>query len=131
MFKFFFLFLCMSKFPTVNIKFRSKYIIYLLILFLCASYNFSFFLCMLKIQWQSTSTVNFNSQLQVQNLDLHCILMAPKAKDPAWAHADVVEGEMYCKKLIKGGGIFRLKQHLASIKGQVKACEAPLDVQTY
>ena len=57
--------------------------------------------------------------------------MAPKAKDLAWAHADVVEGEMYCKyckKLIKGGGIFRLKQHLASIKGQVKACEAPLDV---
>ena len=57
--------------------------------------------------------------------------MAPKAKDPAWAHADVVEGMMYCKycrKLIKGEGIFRLKQHLAAIKGQVKACEAPLDV---
>ena len=57
--------------------------------------------------------------------------MAPKSKYPAWAHADVVEGEMYCKyckKLIEGGGIFRLKQHLVSIKGQVKACEAPLDV---
>ena len=57
--------------------------------------------------------------------------MAPKAKDPAWAHADVVDGVMYCKyckKLIKGGGIYRLKQHLAAIKGQVKACEAPLDV---
>ena len=57
--------------------------------------------------------------------------MAPKAKDLAWAHADVVEGEMYCKhckKLIKGGGIYTLKQHLATIKGQVKACEAPLDV---
>ena len=35
---------------------------------------------------------------------------------------------MYCKKLIKGGGIFRLEQHLDAIKGQVKACEAPLDV---
>ena len=57
--------------------------------------------------------------------------MAPKAKDTAWAHADVVDGVMYCKyckKLIKGGGIYRLKQHLASIKGEVKACEAPLDV---
>ena len=57
--------------------------------------------------------------------------MAPKAKDPAWAHADVVDGVMYCKyckKLIKGGGIYRLKQHLAAIKGKVKACEAPLDV---
>ena len=54
--------------------------------------------------------------------------MAPKAKDYAWAHPDVVDGVMYCKKLIKGGGIYRLKQHLAAIKGQVKACEAPLDV---
>ena len=57
--------------------------------------------------------------------------MAPKAKDLAWAHADVVDGVMYCKyckKLIKGGGIYRLKQHLAAIKGQVKAFEAPLDV---
>ena len=57
--------------------------------------------------------------------------MAQKAKDPTWVHVDVVEEEMYCKyckKLIKGGGIFRLKQHLAAIKGQVKACEAPLDV---
>ena len=56
---------------------------------------------------------------------------APKAKDPTWAHAEVVDGVMYCKyckKLIKGGGIYRLKQHLAAIKGQVKACEAPLDV---
>ena len=34
----------------------------------------------------------------------------------------------YCKKLIKGGGIFRLKQHLDAIKGQVKASETPLYV---
>ena len=54
--------------------------------------------------------------------------MAPKAKDSAWAHADVVDEVMYCKKLIKGGGIYKLKRHLATIKGQVKACEAPLDV---
>ena len=57
--------------------------------------------------------------------------MAPKEKDSAWAHADVVDRVMYCKyckKLIKGGGIFRLKQHLATIKGQVKACQVPLDV---
>ena len=56
--------------------------------------------------------------------------MAPKAKDSAWAHVDVdrVMYCKYCKKLIKGGEIYRLKQHLAAIKGQVKACEAPLDV---
>ena len=57
--------------------------------------------------------------------------MAPKAKDPAWVHADVNEGLMYCKychKLIRGGGIFRLKQHLAGIRGQITPCDAPLKV---
>ena len=57
--------------------------------------------------------------------------MAPKAKDPASAHADVIEGLMYCKychKKISGEGIFRLKQHLAGIKGDIIACDAPLDV---
>ena len=57
--------------------------------------------------------------------------MAPKAKDPAWVHADVIEGLMYCKychKKIKGGGIFKLKQHLAGIRGQSTSCDAPLDV---
>jgi hypothetical protein len=61
--------------------------------------------------------------------------MAPKAKDVAWVHAEVVDGNMcckYCQKCIKGGGvgggIHRLKEHLAGIKGQVKSCEAPLEV---
>ena len=46
--------------------------------------------------------------------------MAPKAKDPAWIHANVVEGDIYCKyckKMIKSGEIFRIKKHLAAIKG--------------
>ena len=36
----------------------------------------------------------------------------------------------YCQKCIKGGGvgIRRLKEHLAGVRGQVKSCEAPLDV---
>ena len=57
--------------------------------------------------------------------------MASKAKDPAWVHVDVIEGLMYCKychKKISGGGIFRLKQHLAGIKGHITACDASLDV---
>ena len=57
--------------------------------------------------------------------------MAPKAKDPAWVHAEVNEGLMYCKychKLIRGGGIFRLKQHLAGVRGQITPCDAPLKV---
>lgn len=57
--------------------------------------------------------------------------MAPKAQDPAWVQVDVTEGLMYCKychKKIRGRGIFRLKQHLAGIRGQITACDAPLDV---
>ena len=54
--------------------------------------------------------------------------MAPKGKDSAWAHCDVIDGKMICKlchKSIGGGGILRLKQHLAGIRGQVKPCDAP------
>jgi hypothetical protein len=59
--------------------------------------------------------------------------MAPKTKDVAWVHAEVIQGLpycKYCKKCIKGreGGIHRLKEHLAGVRGQVKSCEAPLDV---
>jgi hypothetical protein len=57
--------------------------------------------------------------------------MAPKIKDAAWVHAEVIEGLMYCKycqKCIKGGGVAWLKEHLVGVRGQVKLCEAPLDV---
>lgn len=55
--------------------------------------------------------------------------MAPRAKDSAWAYAEMVGDQMYCKfckKKIKegGGGIHRLKLHLAGVKGQITACEA-------
>ena len=48
--------------------------------------------------------------------------MAPRAKDAAWAYAEMVGDQMYCrfcKKKIKegGGGIHRLKLHLAGLKG--------------
>ena len=54
--------------------------------------------------------------------------MPPKAKDSAWAHCDVVEGNMVCKlcqNCIGGGGITRLKHHLAGIRGNVMPCDAP------
>ena len=57
--------------------------------------------------------------------------MAPKAKDSAWVHCDVIDGKMVCKlcqKCIGGGGILRLKHHLAGIRGQVKPCDAPNEV---
>ena len=52
--------------------------------------------------------------------------MAPKdRKDVAWVHCQLVEGKMvcnYCQKKVGGGGINRLKQHLASIRGNVRPC---------
>jgi len=54
--------------------------------------------------------------------------MAPKAKDSAWVHCDVIDGRMVCKlcqKCIGGGGILRLKHHLAGIRGNVTPCDAP------
>ena len=59
-----------------------------------------------------------------------------RSDDPAWAHARVVPEVrnnticLYCNKLIKGGGITRLKYHLAGIRGQVEPCKsAPDDVK--
>ena len=56
--------------------------------------------------------------------------MAPRAKDPAWAYVEMVDSEMcwkFCHRKIKSGpgGIHRLKQHLAGIKGNITACKSP------
>ncbi|KAG6753625.1 hypothetical protein POTOM_041611 [Populus tomentosa] len=58
-----------------------------------------------------------------------------RSDDPAWAHGQVVVGAknssicVHCSKRINGGGITRLKYHLAGIKGQVEACKkVPPDV---
>ncbi|KAF5465623.1 hypothetical protein F2P56_015608 [Juglans regia] len=60
--------------------------------------------------------------------------LAPaRSEDPAWAHARVVPGArnntecVYCNKLIRGGGITRLKYHLARIPGNVEACKKVSD----
>eukprot|EP00253_Pinus_taeda_P033005 PITA_33005 len=57
--------------------------------------------------------------------------MAPTTKDATWVHCDVVDGKMlckYCKHPMGGGGIYRLKQHFAGIRGQVTPCDAPNEV---
>jgi len=53
--------------------------------------------------------------------------MAPRAKDAAWAYVEMVDSQMHCKfchkKIKEGpGGINRLKQHLAGIRGQITPC---------
>ena len=57
--------------------------------------------------------------------------LAPKGKDQAWIHADVIEGKLYCKyckKWIKGGGINRLKQQLDAVRGNIAPWGADLDL---
>ncbi|XP_058086750.1 uncharacterized protein LOC131233916 isoform X2 [Magnolia sinica] len=63
-------------------------------------------------------------------------LVPPKATDPGWAHGTMVEGDRqkikcrYCHKVILGGGISRLKQHLAGERGNIAPCEkVPEDVR--
>ncbi|KAH7536803.1 hypothetical protein FEM48_Zijuj03G0025200 [Ziziphus jujuba var. spinosa] len=56
-------------------------------------------------------------------------LVPPRASDPGWAHGIMVNGGRqkikckYCHKVMLGGGISRLKQHLAGERGNVAPCE--------
>ena len=59
-----------------------------------------------------------------------------RSDDPAWAHGQVIAGVknasicIYCNKRINGGGVTRLKYHLAGIKGEVEPCKkVPPDVK--
>ncbi|KAG9445278.1 hypothetical protein H6P81_016618 [Aristolochia fimbriata] len=63
-------------------------------------------------------------------------LAPPRATDLGWAHGMMVNGDRqkikcrYCQKVILGGGISRLKQHLAGERGNIAPCEkVPEDVK--
>lgn len=51
-----------------------------------------------------------------------------RSDDPAWAHGKPVADSknssicIYCDKRLNGGGITRLKYHLAGVKGQAQVC---------
>ena len=73
----------------------------------------------------------FLNGIFISKVQLFQVKMAPKAKDSAWVHCDVIDGKLtcnFCDKSIGGGAILRLKQHLAGIRGQVKPCEVPNEV---
>ena len=58
--------------------------------------------------------------------------MAPGMKDATWEYAKMIDDQMhckFCKRKIKGGGggIHRLKLHLASLRGQITPCEAAIE----
>ncbi|RZC82801.1 hypothetical protein C5167_045589 [Papaver somniferum] len=53
----------------------------------------------------------------------------PRATDLGWVHGLMVDGDQqkikcrYCHKMILGGGISRLKQHLAGERGNIAPCD--------
>ncbi|KAI3988477.1 hypothetical protein MKX01_026291 [Papaver californicum] len=63
--------------------------------------------------------------------------ISPLKQDPAWKHVQMFKNEgkvqlkcIYCLKLFKGGGIHRIKEHLANQKGNASCCpRVPQDVQ--
>lgn len=55
--------------------------------------------------------------------------LTPQKTDPAWKHCQMFKNEnrvhlkcVYCNKVLKGGGIHRIKEHLAGHKGNASTC---------
>ncbi|XP_025014015.2 uncharacterized protein LOC8274856 [Ricinus communis] len=69
--------------------------------------------------------------------DLEPIPITSQKHDPAWKHCQMFKnGErvqlkcVYCGKIFKGGGIHRIKEHLAGQKGNASTClQVPTDVK--
>ncbi|CAH9065251.1 unnamed protein product [Cuscuta europaea] len=62
-------------------------------------------------------------------LNLDPLPATPRNRDPAWKHCQIYKNGdkvqlmcIYCGKIFKGGGIFRLKGHLAGRKGNGSTC---------
>ncbi|XP_043722633.1 uncharacterized protein LOC122669827 isoform X2 [Telopea speciosissima] len=78
----------------------------------------------------------FDAFSTVQSKEEQKGLAPPRATDLGWAHGVMVNGDRqkikcrYCHKMILGGGISRLKQHLAGERGNIAPCEkVPDDVK--
>lgn len=61
--------------------------------------------------------------------DLEPVAVTSQKHDPAWKHCEMYKnGEriqlkcIYCGKVFKGGGIHRIKEHLAGQKGNASSC---------
>ncbi|XP_020886690.1 uncharacterized protein LOC110229901 isoform X1 [Arabidopsis lyrata subsp. lyrata] len=71
--------------------------------------------------------------------DLEPVALTPQKQDSAWKHCEVYKyGDrvqmrcLYCRKMFKGGGITRVKEHLAGKKGQGTICDqVPEEVRLY
>ncbi|XP_057415982.1 uncharacterized protein LOC130710659 [Lotus japonicus] len=71
--------------------------------------------------------------------NLELVPITPLKRDPAWKHVQMFKsGEkvqmkcIYCLKMFKGGGIYRIKEHLACQKGNGSTCShVPHDVRLH
>ncbi|CAA7045367.1 unnamed protein product [Microthlaspi erraticum] len=71
--------------------------------------------------------------------ELEPVALTPQKQDSAWKHCLVYKyGDrvqmkcLYCRKMFKGGGITRVKEHLAGKKGQGTICDqVPGDVRLH
>ncbi|XP_024005684.1 uncharacterized protein LOC112082292 [Eutrema salsugineum] len=71
--------------------------------------------------------------------DLEPVALTPQKQDNAWKHCEIYKyGDrlqmrcLYCRKMFKGGGITRVKEHLAGKKGQGTICDqVPGDVRLF
>ncbi|XP_072093132.1 uncharacterized protein [Arachis hypogaea] len=69
-------------------------------------------------------------------INLEEVPVTPMKRDPAWKHVQMFKNGkkeqlkcIYCKKLFNGGGIYRVKEHLACRKGNGSICSlVPKDV---
>ncbi|KAI4299546.1 hypothetical protein L6164_032993 [Bauhinia variegata] len=69
--------------------------------------------------------------------NLQIIPITPQKHDPAWKHVQMFKNGdriqlkcIYCLKMFKGGGIHRIKEHLACQKGNASTCHhVPHDVR--
>uniref|UniRef100_A0A2P2J1R6 DNA binding protein n=2 Tax=Rhizophora mucronata TaxID=61149 RepID=A0A2P2J1R6_RHIMU len=69
--------------------------------------------------------------------DLELVPVTPQKHDPAWKHCQMFKNGdrvqlkcMYCSKIFKGGGIHRIKEHLAGQKGNAATCsQVPSDIR--
>ncbi|KAL1220640.1 hypothetical protein V5N11_003344 [Cardamine amara subsp. amara] len=71
--------------------------------------------------------------------ELEPVALTPQKQDNAWKHCEIYKyGDrlqmrcLYCRKMFKGGGITRVKEHLAGKKGQGTICDqVPEDVRLF
>ncbi|XP_019151198.1 PREDICTED: uncharacterized protein LOC109147966 [Ipomoea nil] len=83
----------------------------------------------IKTLGAGTSEIDVSSEQCGLNTEAEWSSISPQKRDPAWKHCQMYkDGDkvylkcIYCGKVFKGGGIYRVKEHLAGQKGNGSTC---------